>query len=806
MRTNEDETWDDLDIKDNSFLYHTSRGIYSYYPDKDLARACQRLLSPSISDDDDTVSTTTSIFSDKFSVDEQDLSFSDFQHSPEPSSSTSSYVGLPIPQQQASTIHSVSSRQPNNNNKLSELLKGYDGPGTITRLGHPGGRVHTDNGDWTEDLDLPTALKLPSANSPSKNSNESTRNQATSSLDDDGDDDPFADLLDDTDNNESTGQTTTGKKSVRFDDRSLATTNKSSSSTSLYQPAWKEEEDDEGFDDIDIPKNIGSLTIKSQHNQPTINTMGSNSNTSKKKPTLMTPLPSAIQKHLIQFKEKDEDDFMNGLDIKDGDIFKTITSSKKEKQTIESKLPRPKQYQHKLPPSSFNSSCSSSSPASNKKVAYENRLNRLTAPTYASRQRGTNNTSTPTTPTTSSSTLRSRQSNTHLHHDYTATSTKTPTTPRPTFSRRPYSTNNNSSNTNKKSKGTVTFLRSGDGSTLITRPRSAHRIIYGNGSELDHLDDLADWKRPSFTSRITTAPSTGGKRSAFLDQPVNKKPEPSKPWRCNMSKRKMTLIKPNERNVAKEINDMKYDEREKRWQGNEQAIQSFDAPAKRRPALVKSMTQSRTAKSTMAMVVGNMTFDHQRMTWTTRNSADEENVLAHIADLTDNIEQQQQKRPSLTTSISTTEDFSKTILPATSIHNTRHHSSAIHSDDNIRLDNSNNSFPSSTSSSSSSSSLLAPVTRSLSSTCITNTIPSPTETTTTAFKHSSLHYRHDHHSSVTSLSGTSEFNLPVDIQRAMRDQEEDHNTFLQAWPLRNECEMTTTSFGHDVPQHTYILY
>ncbi|CAO3609650.1 unnamed protein product [Cunninghamella blakesleeana] len=60
MISHEEERWDNLEIEENSFMYRTTRGIYSCYPDKEVALLCQRVLSPPYFDDDDTISTVTS--------------------------------------------------------------------------------------------------------------------------------------------------------------------------------------------------------------------------------------------------------------------------------------------------------------------------------------------------------------------------------------------------------------------------------------------------------------------------------------------------------------------------------------------------------------------------------------------------------------------------------------------------------------------------------------------------------------------------------------------------------------------------
>ncbi|CAO3596961.1 unnamed protein product [Absidia cylindrospora] len=821
-------------------------GIYSYYPDKDLSRACHRVLSPSFSDDDDTISTSTSLHS----VDNQDYPLSEMGdfgtlYNGGTSSLSSTYTTRLQPQSLANLSASSSYSKLDNNNTISrnnsllDLLKDYDGPGTITRLGRTGGSIHVDTGDWTQDLDLPATLKpltersFASTTAINQQASTATTDHLTtlSSLNNRGDDDrdPFADLQDD-DNNDNgdvfTGDfssiDSTSEKRVQFDQVTTAAatirggctdleqqqhdngpaTATASTTSHYHQQKWKEEEDDEGFDDIEIPNDIGTRSIKPhQYCQP--NPLAASMTTtkychnSKSRTTryMASSLPPNVQKQLSQFKETDTDDFLDGLDIKD-DAFKATTTtssssnnSKKEKQTLESKLPRPKRHQQSKPPTTtiIGQQSPSSSSSRKKSSHHENRLDRLTAPTYASRQRGTNTAPTlspilRTPPTTNKSRLGSPWSSS------TARGTQ----------RYGHHTNKySSSSSNSNSSGSTTFIRTSDGSSLMAKPRTG-RINYGNGSELDHLDDLADWKRPSmakYSSKTTPSLSAGSTGTTRRPDMAT-----TKPWRCNMSKRKLTLIKPEEQKVAKEINDMRYDEREKRWHGNEQATRPFDAPAKRRPALIKNMMTSRTAKSTTAMVVGNMTFDHQKMSWNTRHGDEEVDVLAHIDDLSEN----ETHAPS---------SSSRRLEPKT----TGSHPT-IHQYDTAAGRTPSSCFESTDRRTSPSSRLYRNVNNSSRLppliTTTTTTSAAATEQPTNDHHHQQRFLtttvqppfsgHHHHHASRDGIS--REFDLPIDIQRQMADQEQNHNTYFGAWPLRDECEMTETPSGYAVPQNTYILY
>lgn len=427
MFSNDEENWDDLDIKDNSFLYHTSRGIYSYYPDKDLGRACQSVSNPSFFDDDDTISTITSLHSDRFSVDDHD-SLSDNDDAP-----GDDLTPYPSMKQQRHLRQSASSYSRINSTTVNftDLLKGYEGPGTITRLEKGGNRVHVDRGDWSQDLDLSAStLKLAPMN---------LRRNSTKQLYKKTMDDPFADFEDDNDDTSFfTGhsETSSFQKQVRFNSPPQPPPSTTSN--------WKEEDDDEGFDDLDIPDRLSLRPYPSTTTAPKSSSCA---------------IPPALQKRLEPLIEKDDDNFLDGLDIRDAFGATPQPPPSATAKKGESKLPRLKQPRQPIP-------LPSPSTSSRRKPGFANRLDRLTAPTYASRQRG--------------------------RPEPSIATTKPP--PRQT-----------------KRIGAPDFIRTSDGSSLMARSRTSNQINYGNGSELDHLDDLAVWKRPSMARPSLKPPMSLGK-------------------------------------------------------------------------------------------------------------------------------------------------------------------------------------------------------------------------------------------------------------------------------------------------------
>ncbi|KAI7850882.1 hypothetical protein BDC45DRAFT_517368 [Circinella umbellata] len=187
-----------------------------------------------------------------------------------------------------------------------------------------------------------------------------------------------------------------------------------------------------------------------------------------------------------------------------------------------------------------------------------------------------------------------------------------------------------------------------NGTTLIARPRSS--VKYGNGSELDSLDILPDWKRRSLSCWKNLAE----KRTAATHV------DPQRPWRHNMTRRKPTLIKPEDRTLNKVCNEMKYDSEKHRWQGNEKNLLSFpnnnnnthipssslsrqrhtttsgSSSGPRRPALITNMNKKSHASKNAEVIVGSMVFDPIEMKWKKSKNQEEEeedNVLANIEDL-----------------------------------------------------------------------------------------------------------------------------------------------------------------------------
>ncbi|CDH53410.1 predicted protein [Lichtheimia corymbifera JMRC:FSU:9682] len=178
---------------------------------------------------------------------------------------------------------------------------------------------------------------------------------------------------------------------------------------------------------------------------------------------------------------------------------------------------------------------------------------------------------------------------------------------------------------------------------MLTTPRT--RKNYGDGTELDDLDIIPQWRRHSLSF---------WKKENRLQGGV----DPKRPWRHNMTRRRPTLIKLDEHPVKQgivyslpnlcklhltsfsiEYNEMKYDPVRHCWQGNENSMLSFgDASTTksyRRPTLISNMGhKSKQQAKPTGVVVGSMMFDPVKMCWKKMDTNDEEDkIFDRIEDL-----------------------------------------------------------------------------------------------------------------------------------------------------------------------------
>ncbi|CAO3609646.1 unnamed protein product [Cunninghamella blakesleeana] len=669
----------------------------------------------------------------------------------------------------------------NKDNSFSELLKSYNGPGKIARLGQSG-RIQKDCGDWAHDIEIPNnetlqqqninSQKQQAINKISDNNNNKNIDSDLLLFDDDDDGDDFSKENHPLKKKRSVLNNKNSNSSGCKNNKNNQEQKSSLPSTHYHhQQQWFEEYDNEKFDDIDLPDDLSSLLLKKRLNNPTSKIPTTNIGTNKTEKAYQ--LPTHLRK--IQcFKDDDDDDFTDGLGVINDETFKIKNINKKVKeqqsQQTENKLIRSKKSQQYI---SSSSSIPHSSISQNKKPSlYENKLQRLTAPTYSSRQRtiinnnnnnnnnnNSNNISTISSSASNSSSLyslKNRKSDYNLRKEATNLHSG---------SQRSFLKNNHlllASNSrsilqqqkNKQPLATKKHLLLPNSKTtttpspnLMTRPRGSCFNHYGNGTELDNLDDLPVWKRPNLYNYNRTTSIN-----------PQKKQDTSKPWRQNMSKRNLKLIKPNDQTLESKINEMKYDSKNKQWKGNEQVMKSFEEPNKKRPALIKNMMRSKTSKCSKAVSVGDMVFDQEQMKWSSSNGH-EIDIFSHINDLfDDNIHSK---------SNNTT-------------YNRRPSKSPLHPSSSLS--------PLFISSATNSASSLSP-----------SSSLSFLKQTMLYSNNNTNHSRHLNHQ-------VPIFYMSDEMKNYTQELEAEHKKRFRTWPLYEDDETIKNQYGHIVPQYAYILY
>ncbi|KAI9259565.1 hypothetical protein BDA99DRAFT_95897 [Phascolomyces articulosus] len=489
---------------------------------------------------------------------------------------------------------------------LDDYMLGSPCSGVITRIGTH--KQVLDDGDWEEDIKLPSKGLPP---------NPFIRPSAVETLDI-HDDEPPPQLEH---RHHQQVQDLPLDRKVRFLNLDQINT---------YTPENNEEEE-ETYDDIGFPDDMERLAIKRSTSPPPIPLTIPTDILQQQK---QKPQQRLASKYSSNIENDDDDDFCKDLNIESDDVFqpkkKTViapTSSTATATTITpvapkgskpkgSLIPRRAIQETKLPQPTTRSSPLVSSLANRQQHAG------FRAPTFASRQRQQISSSNPrggNISPSSSTTLPKR------------------------VLEKPQKQRRNKTNV-------------ANGTTLISKPRSS--IKYGNGSELDNHDILPDWRRRTLSNRKSLTEKSAGNT------------DPQRPWRQSMTHRKPKLIRPNDRTLNKECNDMKYDAEKHQWQGNEKNDLSFPSgnnntnnrnppsssslpkqqqrnggsPTRRNkghrlPALITSMNKKSHASKNAEVVVGTMVFDPVEMRWNKapnlQNDKDDapENVLAHIEDL-----------------------------------------------------------------------------------------------------------------------------------------------------------------------------
>lgn len=147
------------------------------------------------------------------------------------------------------------------------------------------------------------------------------------------------------------------------------------------------------------------------------------------------------------------------------------------------------------------------------------------------------------------------------------------------------------------------------------------RRQWGDGSELDSIEDLVDTSAPP-------APSYGrlGRRSHEKLPKGVEGGERKKSGKRRQRKPAMLIKNLGSVNERKVVGDMVWNPTTLRWEGNEAILRDFDVVASSRPALISHIP---THNSPMK-IVGDMKFDPVRMCWI--SLTEEEDPFASMAD------------------------------------------------------------------------------------------------------------------------------------------------------------------------------
>ncbi|KAI8391065.1 uncharacterized protein BYT42DRAFT_555451 [Radiomyces spectabilis] len=658
----EDDNWEgELNFSTGTFLKSPKPAfaggpLYLQDHEADLALASHRLLDTQSIDDDDTESTFSSLHSDKTSLNGIDeLSDIDsFMYSPQ--------------------------------------IVASSGPGTITHFGHH--RPSHASNDWCDDLNIPET-DFPKF---------SRRTQP-----------PVTKLADEFLNDGNAVDVAAEEepaRRVRFNDTDQINTYAPWSHTSTLDlshearpsreasiPVFEPEADDETFDDLQFPEDMADL----------------NPRLDRRKAGVLSPKRAVISSKFIE--QDQDDDFCKDLSINSDDTFsidRLVTETQANTNATNTEhlnhhstgngvhptgtirrstfrlgrtalKPNNATPNHRPSPSNV-SQIPRPTDLHTRNITMSGKLperresrRSFKAPTFASRQRHMETTSKP--PQTRSNALLNQ-----------TTRTSMPRT-RPT----PNGVAPGASHAESQAK-TPSVRRGPTGLTLFCKPHS--KVPYGNGTELDDLDNIPTWRGSRQSTRVTETARTQESMKSMKDmqqqaknrlrhirsmpqltlnemkkradntlaitrQPVHSKVravkdtsdeartsvDPKRPWRQNMSLRKPTLIRMSDQPSKQEYNNMVYDPTTYQWKGNENVVTKFDGvpaktavgkaspPTKVRPVLIKK-TQKSANKYTQVMV-GSMIFDDNQLCWKKVDNGDgtadvEDDVFTNIEDLPEN--------------------------------------------------------------------------------------------------------------------------------------------------------------------------
>ncbi|KAL9538082.1 hypothetical protein MBANPS3_011215, partial [Mucor bainieri] len=481
------------------------RDILAYEPDKDLALACERYqYRQNYLNDDLSSIAGSSVVSSRFSELSLHHNIDDFMFDD------------PVTPPQI---------QPNE----MTLNQQQNLPGVVKKLGLRYQNLVEETDDWDDDVEIPSkgiSLSL------------SRRQEYEQQIDFDSDIGPSV------------------------SERVARSPKPPTSVASSAAPKFRyeiEQDDEDDMAGLDFPVNMASLPVRLDERKKGINAPSPPA--SRTKPTIYKskiPTSSAKSKLLASMREKDDEDFTEGLKINERNFHvdasgRSSTSSLQQPRSLASSKGK-----------------SPASLATTSRLARPSIVTKSRIPELPKRQPLISQQSPSPPMSTRRTFLTSTQSS--LNRETDSTATRQRQQQRPTLNR--------SLLTNKE----PVKRKSANGYTLISRPKT-----YKGGycSQLDNIDNLNDL-RPKFSRQIKKENNNSNKNGV----------DSQRPWRRNMQqsqqqqpqqKANVRLIKPNEQPVKTKYNDMVYNPATQKWEGNEKSLAGFQEKTYRRPMLMTPM-------------------------------------------------------------------------------------------------------------------------------------------------------------------------------------------------------------------------
>ncbi|KAK4520115.1 Glycoside hydrolase 2 (Mannanase, beta-galactosidase) [Mucor velutinosus] len=526
------------------------RDILAYEPDKDLALACERYQYPQNYLNDDLSSIAgSSVVSSRFSEMSLHHNIDEFMFD-DP-------VTPPQFQPNEMTI------------KQQQNL-----PGVVKKLGLRYQNVVEEIDDWDDDVEMPSkGLSLSLAQ----------RQEYEQQIDFDSDIGPSV--------------------SERVAHSPKPPTSVAGSAAPKFRYEIEQDDDQDDMAGLEFPANMASLPVRLDQRKKGINTPSTPASTTK--PTIYKskiPTCSPKAKLLASMREKDDEDFTEGLKINERNFHmdvssrSSISSLQQSKSLISSKGKSPVNL-------------AATSRLARPSIATKSRI-----PELPKRQPLIPQQSSWPHVSTRRNVLTSTQSS--LSREADGTAAKQRQQQRPTLNR------------NLLTSKEPTERKSANGYTLISRPKT------NKGSycfQLDNIDNLNDL-RPKFSRQIKKENNSSNKNGV----------DPKRPWRRNMQqsqqpqqKANVRLIKPNEQPVKKRYDGMEFDPIAQVWKGNEQSLAGFQEKTYRRPMLMTQIQQKNPSRYA-ALMGNNMIFNADEQKWVSALGPQQEfNELDAIEDLVD---------------------------------------------------------------------------------------------------------------------------------------------------------------------------